>query len=97
MEGNNQPMASKCFMPSRILAWVMLLVLVLITFAVVFIPFWVIQPFKSQSPQGLDISYILRRWSPLGTLISSAIGLMLVVSLWRRTRKWWRKLPLILA
>lgn len=37
------------------------------------------------------MSYTLRRWSPLVTLLASALALMLVVWLWPRSRSWWHK------
>jgi len=88
----------------RHLAWLALLFVVVAILAIVAIPVWVIQPFRSQSPSGLAISYALRRWSPLVTLLGTVAALVLVVGLWRGTRKWWRRailamivLPLIPA
>lgn len=71
---------------TRKLAWIALLLIILLSFAMVFIPAWVIHPFKPQTTTGLDLSYMLRRWSPIWTLISLALALLLVVWLWRRPR-----------
>jgi hypothetical protein len=81
----------------RGLSWVLLFVLSLSSLAIVFIPAWIIMPFKSQSERGIEVSYVLRRWSPLLTIIALALILALVVVLWRVSRGWWRKAALILA
>ncbi len=72
-------------------AWGALLLIVLGGLATVLLPVWLIQPFRPQSPRGLEVSYTLRRWSPLVTLLASALALMLAVWLWPRSRRWWRK------
>lgn len=63
----------------------------------VFIPVWLIQPFRPQTERGLELSYVLRRWSPLVTLIATAGALALLLWLWRGARRWWRKALLITA
>lgn len=84
------------FAPRRT-AWAALLVLVLLGMAIVFTPVWLIQPFRPQSQRGLELSYSLRRWSPLLTIIASVAALALVVWLWRGSHRWWRKALLIVA
>jgi hypothetical protein len=81
---------------SRRTAWLTLLVIVLIALAIVVLPAWIIQPFRPQSQRGLEVSYDMRRWSPLVTLVALASGLMLVVWLWRGSR-WWRKALLLIV
>ncbi len=77
-------------------AWAALLIITLAGLAVVFVPVWLIQPFRPQSQRGLEISYALRRWSPLLTIIATALALALVVWLWRGSRRWWSKaLPVV--
>lgn len=83
----------------------MLLVAVtLIAFAAVLVPALLIQPFKLQTADRLSLSYALRHWSPIITPVALALALVIVVSLWRHTRGWWRKgllvfflIPLFLA
>src|SRR5260370_25542525 len=75
---------------SRKAAWIILLVIVLIALAIVAAPVWIIQPFKPQTARGLEISFALRRWSPLVTVIALVLGLLLVGMLARRSR-WWGK------
>lgn len=64
---------------------------------IVLVPAWIIQPFKAQSERGLEWSYALRAWSPLGTIVASAIVLTTVIWLWSGARRWWRKSLLIVA
>ena len=80
---------------SRRTAWVSLLVIALVAFVIVFVPAWIIQPFKPQTTRGLEISFALRRWSPLVTLIALAVALLLVGLLGRGSR-WWSKALLVL-
>lgn len=75
----------------RKIAWTSLLVIVLLTLAMVLLPVWIVQPFKPQSQRGLEVSYAMRRWSPVLTLITLAAGLMLARWLWRGSLRWWRK------
>lgn len=76
-------------------AWLLLLMIVLGVVAIVFLPVWIIQPFKPQTLRGLEISFALRRWSPLVTLIALAVALLLVGLLGRGSR-WWSKGLLVL-
>ena len=73
-----------------------MLVIVLVGLVMVLIPVWLIQPFRPQSQRGVELSYALRRWSPLVTLIASATAFILLVRLWLGSRRWWRKAALII-
>jgi hypothetical protein len=53
-----------------------------------FIPAFIIQPFRYQSPRALSLALILRQRAPLGTLIAALVCLLLAVALWRITRTW---------
>jgi hypothetical protein len=88
----------------RWIRWVLLLSVTLIAFAAVLAPALLIQPFKLQTPERLRISYALRHWSPEITLAALAVALLIVISLWSKTQRWWRKgllvsffIPLLLA
>jgi hypothetical protein len=81
----------------RRIAWAALLVVVLAGLAMVIIPVWLIMPFKPQTQRGLEISYALRRWSPLVTIMAAALALALVVWLWRGARRWWRRALLVIV
>jgi len=83
----------------------MLLLSVTITaFSSVLVPVLLIQPFKLQTTERLNLSYTLRHWSPVITVVALLLALLIVFSLWKRTRRWWRKgllvsffLPLLAA
>jgi hypothetical protein len=78
-------------------AWTALILLVLTTFALVFIPAWIIQPFRTESPSGVQLAYALKRISPIGTLLALLLTSGLAVMLWRPSRRWWRKGLLVFA
>ena len=82
--------------PGRKTAWLALLVIVLLGLTIVLAPVWIIQPFRPQSQTDVALSYTLRRWSPLFTLVASVLALTLVIFLWRGARRWWRKTALVL-
>jgi uncharacterized BrkB/YihY/UPF0761 family membrane protein len=72
-------------------AWAILVFVVLAGLAAVLIPVWIIRPFEPQSRQGLQLSYVLRSWSQILTLITSAVALALAIWLWPHAHRWWRK------
>ena len=82
--------------PRRRLAGVFLFLAVLLSLAAVAIPMWLIRPFSPQTPEGLALSYELRRWAPLGTLLALGLGLGIGAWLWRGAR-WWSRTALVLA
>jgi hypothetical protein len=77
--------------------WLTLVVITVIALAVVVAPVLIIQPFKPQTPRGVQLSFTLRLWSPLITLLSLAAGLFLVASLWSGSRRWWIRTLLVLV
>jgi len=79
---------------NRKVAWIILLFTVLAALAIVVTPVWIIQPFKPQTPRGLEISFALRRWSPLATVIALILA-MLMVELLARGSRWWNKVILV--
>ena len=86
---------SQTLVPRRKASWVALLVITLVALAMVLAPVWIIQPFKPQSARGLEVSYALRRWSPLVTLLALVFSVILVTRLWLSARRWWRKAALV--
>jgi uncharacterized BrkB/YihY/UPF0761 family membrane protein len=80
----------------RKFAWAVLLALTLTVLAVVLVPVWLIQPFRPQAQRDMEISYALRRWSPLLTVLASIFALALTLWLWRGARRWWRKSALVI-
>jgi L-asparagine transporter-like permease len=81
---------------TRRLLWLALIAIVTLAFVWVFIPVWTIQPFKTQTPEGVNLSYTLRSWSQVVTLAALLLALLLVVLLWRGARRWWLKVALVL-
>src|ERR1051325_6961565 len=79
---------------NRKTAWALLVLLVAVALAAIVIPAWIIQPFKRQTFDGMELAYMLRRWSPLVTLIALAGALALGVYLWRGARRWWGRAAL---
>ena len=76
--------------------WLLLLLVLGIAFAVVAIPVYLIMPFKPQTERALAISYALKSWAPVLTIIAAIAVLALVVRLWRGAR-WWRRAILVVA
>jgi hypothetical protein len=81
---------------SYLLAWLVLVVAVAAAGAIVITPAWLIQPFAPQTEKTLDISFALRKWSPIVTMVLTAVALALAVLIWSRTRRWFAKGALIL-
>lgn len=82
--------------PNRKYLWLVLIAIALIAFAIVFIPVWIIQPFKPQSSRGVEVSFLLRHWSPWITIIALLLGGFLVAKLWRSSL-WWKKAVLMIV
>jgi hypothetical protein len=78
-------------------AWIALLALVLISFALIFIPAWFIQPFKAQTPGKVELSYLFKYISPFVTPLALLLTLGLAAYLWRINPRWWRKVGLVAA
>jgi uncharacterized membrane protein YhaH (DUF805 family) len=79
---------------SRRLLWLLLLIVAAIALAAVLIPALVIQPFRPQSPRGLEISFALKRIAPVLTIVTLIACLAFVIKLWRGAR--WSRIALIL-
>jgi len=78
------------------LIWIGLLLLTAAIFAIVLFPVMVIMPFKAQSPDQLDLAMRLRSISPVATIIIFALLIALAVIAWRRSQRWFAKVPLVL-
>ena len=77
-------------------AWLALVVITVVAFAVVAAPVWIIQPFQPQTARGVAVSYTLRRWSPWITVLSLASAVFLVAQLWTGSR-WWKRAFLVIV
>jgi len=89
-----ETITGRSFFKSKV-AWLILILIVVAAFAIVALPVWLVQPFRPQSQRGLEISYALRRWSPMLTIVSLAIGMALLFLIWKVSRGWWRKTLLV--
>ena len=99
-----QSESSTSVLGPRWIRWILLLVVTATAFAWVLVPALLIQPFKLQTAERLNVSYTLRHWSPIITFLALLLALLIVISLWKRTRRWWSKgflvlffIPLLLA
>jgi hypothetical protein len=79
----------------RRLHWALLLLIALLGFALVMIPVYLIRPSAPQTPGGIALSFALRRWSPLLTLLGLVGALVLVTRLWREGRWLGRTLAVV--
>ena len=75
--------------------WLILFLLIVVVLVVVLTPVFLIMPFKAQTPRTMEISYLMRRWSPWFTLLASLIILTIAVRLWMGGR-WWGRMALVI-
>lgn len=75
--------------------WLVILLAVLIVLAIVLTPVFLIMPFKAQTPRIMEVSYLMRRWSPWLTLFAAVLILTLTIGLWSRSR-WWGRIVLLI-
>jgi len=68
----------------------------ILALALVAIPVLLIQPFRPQSPRDLEISFLLRSWSPFLTLVLTAAVLLGALRVWA-AGGFWRRAGVILA
>src|SRR6185369_10860644 len=79
----------------RRLMWISLLVLIAIVVTIVLTPVFLIMPFKAQTSRILEVSYTMRRWSPVVTVLASLVIITLTIRLWLGGR-WWSRIILVL-
>lgn len=79
----------------RKLLWLSLVLLTVIVLAIVLMPVFLIAPFNAQTPRIMEVSYILRRWSPVVTVLASLLIVTLTVRLWLGGR-WWSRVALVI-
>jgi hypothetical protein len=80
---------------SRLVFWLILPAFLLLSLAFVAVPAILIQPFRPQTERALEVSYLLKHWSPLVTIVLVAIATILVTWQWRSAR-WWRRLLMVI-
>ena len=79
----------------RKIVWLLLLLLLAGVLVLVMTPVFLIAPFKAQTPRIMEISYVMRRWSPLLTVVALLPVLTLTIGLWPGGR-WWSRMLLLL-
>ena len=79
----------------RKLVWLMLFLLVVAVLVVVLTPVFLIMPFKAQTSRTMEISYLMRRWSPWLTVLFSLLILTIALRLWIGGR-WFGRIALVL-
>jgi len=80
---------------SRKLAWLLFFLLVVVVLVVVLTPVFLIMPFKAQTSRTMEISYLMRRWSPWLTVLASLLVLAIAVRLWMGGR-WFGRIALVI-
>ena len=80
----------------RKLVWLTLFVLILAVLAIVLTPVFQIMPFKAQTPRIMSVAYVMRRWSPLLTVLASLLVVIFAIALWARGR-WWSRAVLVIV
>ena len=76
--------------------WLLLLLTVVAALAFVFVPIYLIWPFRPQTETGLAVGYYVRGLAPWATLALALAALLLVVRMWRASRRWWAKALMVL-
>jgi hypothetical protein len=78
--------------------WVWFGIVLGTTFAFIanFVPAMIIQPFKAQTPNGIEISYLIHKWSPIVTVLILLINLFFLAVLLKRTNRWWKRTAAVL-
>src|SRR6185369_3279172 len=76
--------------------WLLLLLVLVVTIAIVVTPVWLIQPFAPQTPRALTISYYSKSWSPILTVVFSLAAILLAIFMWRKAKRWYSKIPVLL-
>ena len=80
----------------RRMIWLLLLLVILLSLTLVIVPVFLIQPFRPQTQRALEISYRVRTWSPLATVVLLIATFALVIWQWGHARRWWRKALLVI-
>ncbi len=76
-------------------AWLILLAIVVAAAAMVAVPVWLIQPFAAQTDKEVEISFLLKNWSPVLTIIFALAAIGLAVFIWKNSKRWFGKAALI--
>ena len=75
-------------------AWLILLLIAAAAVAMVFVPVWFIKPFSAQTQTQIEISYLLKSWSPVLTIVLALAAIGLAVFIWKNRARWFSKVAL---
>jgi Protein of unknown function (DUF3179) len=76
--------------PRRYLLWFLFVPSALVATGLVFIPLFIIRPFRHQSPSALALAMALRPRAPSITLAAAILCLLLLLLLWQSADLWRR-------
>jgi hypothetical protein len=76
--------------------WLLLLLIVAAAVAFVVVPVFLFYPFRPQTETGLAAGYYVRGLAPWATVALVVAALMLVVRMWRASRRWWARVLMVL-
>ena len=76
-------------------AWLILTAIMLLAAVIIFTPVWFIKPFSAQTEKQLEISYFLRSWSPILTVVFALAAIGLAVFIWSNSKRRFGKAALI--
>ena len=77
-------------------AWFILLLIAAAVVAMVFIPVYLIQPFAAQTENQVTLSYFLKNWSPVLTIVFAFAAIGLAVFIWRNSKRRFGKAALLI-
>ncbi|MCU1348597.1 MAG: hypothetical protein JWO56_1627 [Acidobacteria bacterium] len=80
----------------RSTAALLFLLAVVTTVALFMIPAWYIQPFAPQTGRIIRVSYALKRWAPLLTIVTLLAAIFFASRIWGGAR-WWTRTAVVLA
>ena len=78
------------------IAWLSIIGVVLTAAVVVIIPVWLIQPFAPQTFKDIRISFLLRSWSPLLTIVATLVFVLLATYVWINSKRWFGRVLLFI-
>jgi Protein of unknown function (DUF3179) len=73
----------------RRLLWPVFLIAAAAAATVVLVPTVTIHPFRPQTTNGIELSYVFKRAAPLVTAVALGAALVSALLLWGRARRWW--------
>lgn len=71
--------------------WILLTLITVSAFAIIFIPAWLIQPFKAQTSDTVQYAFVLRKFSPWLTLLLSAFLIFVLIRNYKSFNRWYHK------